>query len=59
MAKHIHKCNSCKIYTVEDTCVKCGKKTIQPKPAKFSLDDKYAHLRREAKQKELKKEGLY
>ena len=38
---------------------KCCVDTIIPKPAKFSLDDKYAHLRREVKKKELKKKNLF
>jgi len=30
-------------------CPKCGAKTELARPPKFSLEDKYAHLRREAK----------
>ena len=58
-AQHIHKCLSCDKYTLEETCPSCNKKTTLPKPPKFSLDDKYAHLIREEKKKELKKKGLY
>ena len=61
MAKHIYKCSSCFRYTLEDTCPSCGinKKTVLPRPPKFSLEDKYADLQREVKKEELVKKGLY
>ena len=59
MAQHIHHCNSCKIYTLEQKCPQCEIKTIQPKPPKFSLTDKYAGYRRKVKIKELKEKNLY
>lgn len=59
MAEHIHKCLFDNRYTLEKVCPACGKETIIPRPPKFSLDDKYAGLRREAKMEELKKKGLY
>jgi len=55
MAEHIHKCIPEKIYTLEDECPSCGKRTVLPKPPKFSLNDKYAGMRREIRRKELHK----
>ncbi|MBT5342810.1 ribosome biogenesis protein [Candidatus Woesearchaeota archaeon] len=57
MAKHIHKCISCNNYTLNEEC-KCGGKAIFPRPPKFSLDDKYAGLRRKVRKEALKKKGL-
>lgn len=45
----ILKCSKCKIYTLQKTCPKCQTKTISPKPAKFSIDDKYGAYRRKFK----------
>ncbi|MBU0459684.1 MAG: ribosome biogenesis protein [Nanoarchaeota archaeon] len=59
MTKRIHKCNSCQEYTMKEECSKCKSKTVLPKPPKFSLNDKYAHLRRKVKKKELTEKGLY
>ncbi len=39
-------------------CPKCGVKTENPKPPKFSPKDKYAEYRRKAKSDMLKKKGL-
>lgn len=36
----------------------CGKDTINPKPAKYSVDDKYGEYRRKARMDDLKKRGL-
>lgn len=49
MKTEILKCNTCKVYTLEKTCPKCNLKTLSPKPAKFSIDDKYGELRRKYK----------
>ena len=59
MSQHIYKCVSCSSYTIEEKCSKCGEKAILPRPPKFSLDDKYAHLKREAKKEGFRKKGLY
>lgn len=45
--KRIKYCLKCKIYTLEDICKKCGKRTILNVPTKYSLDDKYAKYRRD------------
>ncbi|MBI2146314.1 nucleolar RNA-binding Nop10p family protein [Candidatus Woesearchaeota archaeon] len=59
MAEHIHKCLSCNIYTMKKACPSCNGNTIIPRPPKFSLDDKYAGLRRKVKVEELQQKGLY
>ena len=43
---------------MKDICPECVRKTINPKPPKFSLDDKFGVYRRKAKYNMLKKEGL-
>ena len=50
--KYIKKCtnNSCQAYTMKDNCPKCGSEAIRPLPPKFSIDDKYVALKREAKE---------
>lgn len=52
--KHILYCQKCKAYTMKQVCPKCGTKTIQKKPAKFSPEDPYGKYRRKAK----KEQGL-
>lgn len=55
--KAIMRCGKCRKYTMNDIC-KCGGKALTPKPAKFSIEDKYADYRRKAKMEIFKKEGL-
>jgi len=55
--KHLLKCQKCGHYTMKEEH-DCGGTAVNPKPAKFTLEDKYGRLRREAKQKEWKKAGL-
>jgi len=43
MAKNILKCIKCGIYTLKAT--HCEKETINPKPAKYSPEDKYQEYR--------------
>jgi rRNA maturation protein Nop10 len=43
------KCPKCSKYTMEDKCSECNIATINPKPAKFSNEDKYGSYRRKAK----------
>lgn len=49
MTRHILKCTVCSNYTMNEKC-KCSATAINPKPAKFSIEDKYAKYRRKAKQ---------
>jgi rRNA maturation protein Nop10 len=37
----------------------CHGKTVRPRPAKFSFDDRYGRFRLEEKKKMLKERGLY
>jgi H/ACA ribonucleoprotein complex subunit 3 len=46
--KHILKCDSCKKYLLSNICG-CGGKCVNPKPPKYSVEDKYADYRRKAK----------
>jgi len=55
--RHIMKC-SCGQYTMKETCPSCGKKTIMPRPPKFSPEDRFSSYRRQAKKKELQARGL-
>ena len=45
-------CHSCDLYTLEDMCPVCKKKTVNPVPARFSPEDKYGDYRRKLKEKE-------
>jgi len=49
MHSKIFFCKRCKIYTLEKNCPKCNFKTENPKPAKYSPEDKYGKWRRLAK----------
>ncbi|MBN4049223.1 nucleolar RNA-binding Nop10p family protein [archaeon AH-315-M20] len=55
--KSILKCKSCNKYTMKKTC-SCGGNALTPKPAKFSIEDKYGSYRRKAKINEFKTKGL-
>ena len=56
--KKILTCLECKTYTMKQECPSCSAKTVEARPPRFSLDDKYASYRREVKEKELKEKGL-
>jgi rRNA maturation protein Nop10 len=56
--KKILICGLCSKYTMKPECPSCSGKTVEAKPPKFSLDDKYASYRREAKENERKEKGL-
>lgn len=45
---HILQCAKCNGYGLESNCG-CGGKRINPKPPKYSPEDKYASYRREVK----------
>jgi len=40
----IRKCKKCNEYTLKEKCA-CGEKTLSPKPAKWSPEDKYSEYR--------------
>jgi len=50
MLKQILKCNDCGRHTLKKRCV-CGGNPIDPRPAKYSIEDKYGVYRRIAKKK--------
>jgi len=58
MGKHIMVCKKCKVYTMKDKCPICGETTVEAKPPKFSIQDRYGKYRREAKRKMLMEAGL-
>ena len=47
---HLYKCTKCDNYTLNSkTCPKCGSPVSDPKPPKYSPQDKYGVYRRKAK----------
>ena len=56
--RHILKCKGCGKFTMAETCPSCGGDAVNPKPPKFSIEDKVGKYRREAKREQLIKEGL-
>ncbi len=42
--KHIMKCSKCNAYTIKEE--HCNEKSINPKPLKYSVQDKFAKYRR-------------
>ena len=50
------KCSKCSQYTIKEKC--CDVKTINPKPAKYSPEDKYGDYRRTVKKSEFERAGL-
>ncbi len=58
MSRHILKCAECGKYTMKLECPKCKVKTVSPKPAKYSPEDKYGDYRRKAKRDMLVKKGF-
>jgi len=45
------KCLKCGRYTLKEKCPLCGSETKDPKPARFSPDDKYVRYRLEWRMK--------
>ncbi len=56
--RHILKCKSCKVYTMNKECPKCGQETVKPVPPKYSPADKYGRYRRKVKLQSFKEGGL-
>lgn len=49
---HLFKCTKCDEYTLnQKQCPKCGGVVVDPKPPKYSPQDKYGEYRRRAKRK--------
>lgn len=55
--EHILKCK-CGQYTMQNQCPKCGSPAENPRPPKWSPEDKYGEYRRKAKEVEWKEKGL-
>lgn len=53
--KHIYKCENCNTYTLKLSCPYCGSPTKNPKPGKFSPEDKFGGYRRKAKKLSVQK----
>ncbi|HDH91590.1 MAG TPA: RNA-protein complex protein Nop10 [Candidatus Aenigmarchaeota archaeon] len=41
------KCPKCKTYTLKEICPKCGEKTINPEPPRYSPLNKWGKYRRQ------------
>jgi len=48
--KKIKKCPSCEEYTLGNHCNECGGKTINPKPPRYSPEDRFGEYRRRQKE---------
>jgi H/ACA ribonucleoprotein complex subunit 3 len=46
MKVKMRKCGECGMYTLKETCPKCGKRTFMPIPPRFSPEDPYGKYRR-------------
>ncbi|MBI1969134.1 RNA-protein complex protein Nop10 [Candidatus Woesearchaeota archaeon] len=55
--RHIFQCQQCGRYTMKETC-SCGGNAVNPKPPKYSPEDKYGSYRRKAKEQELREKKL-
>lgn len=42
-------CKNCKVYTLDNICIKCKEKTISKYPPRFSPQDHYGKYRRKLK----------
>jgi len=45
----LKRCTSCREYTLQEACPRCGAKAIPNRPAKFSPEDQYGEYRRRLK----------
>ena len=46
MKSKLRKCGVCGEYTLEDVCARCGRRTMNPMPPRFSPKDPYGKYRR-------------
>lgn len=49
----IKRCPECKMFTLEDLCAICKKKTVSVKPPRYHPGASYAKYRREARKAQL------
>ena len=59
MSTTILYCTVCHTYTLQEKCPKCSTPTHEPRPPKYTPEDKYGSYRRQEKKKELQEKGLY
>ena len=46
MKSKLRKCGVCGEYTLKDVCARCGRRTMNPTPPRFSPKDPYGKYRR-------------
>lgn len=51
-------CPKCDTFTMKDKCNACGTTSGTVRPPKYSPDDKYAEMKRKAKEEDYKEKGL-
>lgn len=56
--KRIQYCAKDNRYTLGEKCPECGQVTVTTQPPKYSVGDKYASYRRDAKKKQREEGGL-
>lgn len=49
MKQQIFYCKNCDLFTLKNKCPRCNEKPENPRPAKYSLEDKWGAYRRIAK----------
>ena len=52
MKIEILKCNACKEYGLKEVCSSCKGDCVSPKPARYSVEDKWGNYRRMAKEQQ-------
>jgi len=52
----ILRCQKCREYTLEPK--HCDEQTVPPGPPKFSVEDKWAGYKRQAKEEQLREKGV-
>ncbi len=50
MKTEILRCPVCGSFTLKASCPQCQRRSLSPKPAKFSIEDKWGKYRRIGKQ---------
>ncbi|MEA4956547.1 hypothetical protein SDC9_07682 [bioreactor metagenome] len=58
MKMKMHRCNSCNIYTIKNTCPNCDGDLNVIYPPKYSIEDKYGKYRRKLKEEALNGENF-
>lgn len=53
----LKRCTSCKEYTLQETCPRCGSPAKPNRPAKYSPEDAYGEYRRKLKRLDAKEKA--